>query len=494
MRLRPALVAAALTLGSVIPIYGAVPASADGCEGGWNDFNGDGFTDIAIGDPAATVNGKAQAGAVRLIYGHGVAPQTFTQGMGMVGETAETGDGFGTNVQLGDIDWDQCVDLIVGVPSEDVGTAKDAGVVHVVHGSPAGLGKGKAPSVWKQGGSGFAGGAEAGDRFGAAISYGKDRVGYPHLLIGVPGEDLSSKKDAGMAYSRHHYGRASDGRTVLGTFALTQDTAGVDGAAESGDQFGASVAGISVIGAPGEAIGSKSAAGVVHVFRSMGPTLDEYVVSQDLSTVSGAAESGDRFGASLSVTQPDWGPDLSDRLAIGVPGEDLGAAKDAGMVHGLSLGRTSAKEVLAVSQDSTGVDDKTESGDMFGQTVHAANVGQGSDKLIVAVGVTGEDSGAGVVQVFPMSGAPGSADVLLRQGQDGITSGTPEAGDHFGAAFTESSQTLLIGAPDDVTHSEGIVHGVPMALFRGGTGTPSTWLPGQDGIPTGGARFGASLS
>jgi hypothetical protein len=494
MRLRPALLAAALTLGSVIPFYGAVPASAAGCEGGWNDFNGDGFTDIAVGDPGATVNGKAQAGAVRVIYGHGVAPQTFTQGMSTVGGGAETGDGFGTTVQIGDIDWDECVDLVVGVPSEDLGTAKDAGMLHVIYGSPAGLGKGKAPSVWTQGNNGFAGGAEAGDRFGAALSYGKDRVGYPHLLVGAPGEDLGSKKDAGMAYSRHYYGRASDGRTVLGTFALTQDTTGVDGTAESGDQFGASVAGISVVGAPGEAIGTKSAAGVVHVFHSMGPTIDDYVVSQDLSTISGAAESGDRFGAALSVIPPSWGPDLYDRLAIGVPGEDLGAAMDAGMVHALVLGKTSAKEVLSVSQDSTGVDDEAESGDRFGQTVYAANAGQGSDKLIMAVGVTGEDSGAGVVQVFPISSAPGSGDVLLRQGQDGITSGTPEAGDHFGAAFTESSQTLLIGAPDDVTHSEGIVHGVPMALFRGGTGTPSTWVPGQDGIPTGGARFGASIA
>src|SRR4051812_18371701 len=119
MRLRSALAAAALTLGSVIPIYGAAPVAAADCTGGWNDFNGDGFTDIAVGDPGATVNGKAQAGVVRLIYGHGVAPQTLTQGQSMVGGGAETGDGFGTTVQIGDIDWDECVDLIVGVPAED---------------------------------------------------------------------------------------------------------------------------------------------------------------------------------------------------------------------------------------------------------------------------------------------------------------------------------------------------------------------------------------
>jgi hypothetical protein len=486
-------VAAALTLGSLVPLSAAAPAVAEDCQGGWNDFNGDGFTDIAIGDPGATVNGKPQAGLVRVIYGHGVAPQTLTQGQSMVGGGAETGDGFGTLVQIGDIDFDECTDLIVGVPAEDIGTAKDAGMVHVIYGSPAGLGKGKAPSLLTQGSNGFAGSAEAGDHFGAALSYGKSRAGYPTLLIGVPGEDLGGKKDAGMAYSRHWYGRASDGNTVLGTFALTQDTPGVDGTAEAGDQFGASVAGISVIGAPGEAIGTKSAAGLVHIFWSMGPTISDYTVSQDLSTISGAAEAGDRFGAAVSVSEANWGPDLSDRLVVGVPGEDVGTAVDAGMVHALALGRTSATEVMSVNQNTTGVDDTAESGDKFGQTVYGADIGQGGDQFIAAVGVAGEDAGAGIVQVFPFGNAPGTGDVLLRQGQDGLVSGTPEAGDHFGAAFANSSATLLIGAPDDVTDSEGVVHGIPMAYFRGETVTPSTWLPGQDGIPTGDARFGASI-
>jgi hypothetical protein len=80
---------------------------------------------------------------------------------------------------------------------------------------------------------------------------------------------------------------------------------------------------------------------------------------------------------------------------------------------------------------------------------------------------------------------------------NGRPHGTPQAGDHFGATIEDSGVLagiiLLIGAPDDVTYSEGVVHGIPMAYFRGETVTPSTWIPGQDGIPTGGARFGASI-
>src|SRR5690606_7297147 len=33
------------------------------------DFNRDGFDDLAIGAPGATVNGKANAGAVHILYG-----------------------------------------------------------------------------------------------------------------------------------------------------------------------------------------------------------------------------------------------------------------------------------------------------------------------------------------------------------------------------------------------------------------------------------------
>ncbi|MBC6458192.1 hypothetical protein [Actinomadura sp. HBU206391] len=496
MRLRAALAAAALTAGLSLPLSVAGAASASDCASG-PDFNGDGRSDLVVGDPGASVDGIADAGAVRVIYGGGVTPQSLTQGMGLVGDGAEAGDGFGAVVTTGDVDDDQCVDVVVGVPAEDVGTAKDAGTTHVIYGSPSGLGTGKAPAVWVQGKDKFAGTAEAGDRFGAALSYSKGRAGYPALLIGVPGEDISGKADAGMVYSRHFYTDPSIGGEVLGTFGITQDTAGVDGAVEAGDEFGASVTGNSVVGAPGEAIGADKGAGMVHVFNGMGPTFADYSLSQDLSTISGAAEAGDRFGESVSLLLPAWGPDFAGRLAIGVPGEDLGSAADAGMAHTVTTGTTSAVEVQALHQDVDGIDDTAESGDRFGQTVNAFNasgLNQGSDVLTLAVSATGEDSGGGAVHVFSLRGDPGAADLLLWQGQSDIPAGRRQSGEHFGAVIAESGDTLWIGAPDDAEHPEGIVHGVPMTRFRGGTGAPSTLVSGQDGIPASGDRFGAGIA
>ena len=52
----------------VPPASAAVP---DGCltTRSASDFNGDGYDDAAVGDPYATVNGRAEAGAVTVLLG-----------------------------------------------------------------------------------------------------------------------------------------------------------------------------------------------------------------------------------------------------------------------------------------------------------------------------------------------------------------------------------------------------------------------------------------
>src|SRR6266487_2071769 len=45
------------------------------------DFNGDGFADLAIGEPGATVGGFASAGDVIVIYGSGGGLTTTTAGI-----------------------------------------------------------------------------------------------------------------------------------------------------------------------------------------------------------------------------------------------------------------------------------------------------------------------------------------------------------------------------------------------------------------------------
>ena len=66
-----------------------------------NNFNGDGFADLAIGTAGEDVGAATDAGAVNVQYGSstglpGPGGQLFTQNSPGVGGTAESGDGFGS--------------------------------------------------------------------------------------------------------------------------------------------------------------------------------------------------------------------------------------------------------------------------------------------------------------------------------------------------------------------------------------------------------------
>ena len=53
-----------------------------------------------------------------------------------------------------------------------------------------------------------------------------------------------------------------------------------------------------------------------------------------------------------------------------------------------------------------------------------------------------------------------------------------------------SERALIIGVPDDVDNSHGMVNVIPL-----GGGTPRSWVPGVGGVPSGGAsRFGGALA
>ena len=128
------------------------------------------------------------------------------------------------------------------------------------------------------------------------------------------------------------------------------------------------------------------------------------MLSQDSPNVSGRPEIGDAFGATL--TTGDFNGDGIDDLAVGVPGESIGQAQNAGAIH-IFNGR--ARSILAgarehaLSQSSPEVSGVVEDGDLFGSTLTAGDFnGDGIDDL--AVGVPGESIGqiedAGVIHIF----------------------------------------------------------------------------------------------
>ena len=390
---------------------------------GWalasGDFNGDGKSDLAIGVP------DAGAGRVLLIDGSETGLDTATArelellGTGSVYSGRLSSGSAGEALVWADFNGDGFGDLAVGIPGRGfiacnlaAGTYASVGEVEVYYGGGNGLTQFGAQR-FRQGDlceinpGESVGGQRAGhERFGSSLAAGNfngdTSNGRPvsDLVIGVP-------FDSGSKGAVHIIpGSSRAGLRAAGAQTLSQDTPGVGGAAEDGDQFGRSLAvgdfnadlrDDLAVGAPFEDLANNAAAdaGAVHVlfgsFSSgeMVTTEGSLFVSQ--SALAGVTvEAGDRFGWALAVGRFD--ADGFEDLAVGVPGEDHGAIKDAGTVQVLygSLDGPSLTRVQHWHQDKGNVPDLAEAGDQFGYALSAWNYGKGAQSDL-AIGVPFED-------------------------------------------------------------------------------------------------------
>ena len=489
--------------GLVLPLFllGSGPATAAGTctPGSIRDFNGDSRDDIAIGDPNATVGGQVSAGYVVVQYGSlGIGPRvTLTQSSAGVGDTAQAGDQFGAVVTTGFIDADGCADLVVSAPGEDLAITSTAGAVSVIFGSPEGLGKGRPGFTLSQGTGIMPGNRGAGDRFGSALA--TPAGGLARLLaIGAPNDNVASIGDAGTVTVV----RFNDAGDPSSARLFSQNTSGISDGAEPGDRFGAAVGMMGerggstadlVVGVPGEDVGSVTNAGTVQTIRrvhSAGPYPND-LLNQNSSGVSDSVEVGDEFGSSLYVHFQ--GGSLVYNMLVSAPKENLGSVADAGVVHYLLRNSlTGWGQFWMASQDSAGVTDSAESGDLFGTTVAIAGFVStpGGLRDLILIGSPHEDVGsasnAGLVQVLDTLGR---SEFTLSQSSSGVA-GSPASGDHFGTAVDSIGYpaSLLITAPDDTGFSRGVMHGIRWNRLFTGSGLTYTLTPG-----TNGSRFGASI-
>ena len=487
-----AALALALLVAAAVPGFGGQRAAAAPARAALVDFNGDGFDDLAVGAPGE----NTAAGAVNVLYGSAAgltgANQTITQA------NAEAGDRFGTALAKGDFDADGVTDLAVGASGEGVSGAGNAGVVSVFYGTEDGL-PGSSQSLFQGnpeeldlfgaavasgrfnadgfddlavgapgetvGGAGFAGAVtvfygssgglgaggqaifqaapEAGDQFGGALAAdllngGMDALG--DLAVGAPGETVRGAQFAGAVDV--FYGTSS-GLPAAQSAEFFQNNP------EANDGFGSALAAGNfgyedgtpdlAVGAPGETVGTRQGAGAVSILLGVsgglapgGPDIVQGPAA------GGNPEAGDQFGFSLATGT--FQDSALEDLAIGAPGEDLGALTDTGVIHlqfgtpaGLSFGGF-------LSQDTQNVPGQAESGDAFGGALAAGHYSSNAgvdDEL--AVGVPGEDVGsareAGAVSILRglVLGSPPSGGQLFTQGR--VAGGQPELLDNFGAAL-----------------------------------------------------------
>jgi hypothetical protein len=463
-----------------------------------SDFNGDKLSDAVVADPYADPGGVTDAGQVTVLYGTGStigggSVDTLVQGSGNVGNTASSGDRFGTTVSAADLDNDGYTDLLVGTPYEDINGQADSGLAQVIWGSSDGLGKGKASTELTQ--TSFGRTITAGDQLGYAIDASNELgADLPMVAVGVPGGNVSGLNDAGWV--GFFTAGLNDPR------AIDQNSAGIPGAAEASDRFGDAItlgliAGTSTrvdaaVGTPGEDLGSGTSAitnaGAFTVINDLytGAAAGQ-AYDQNSSGVPGTPENNDGFGQVLDSVRVG----STTHLAVGIPSEAIGTAAKAGSVQLFTSTGTTITPGVGLTQDTTGVTGTATAGDQFGRRIVLAPPGLSDTKTRLAVSAPYKDAGAtdaGQVQIFPLDDL--GAEVTHDQTSTGV--GTAAANDHFGeglgfvAGATE--RAVLVGVPDDVQYSSGVVSVIPLP-----SGTPRSWRPGTGGVPTTGAdRFGGA--
>ncbi|WP_425830341.1 N-acetylmuramoyl-L-alanine amidase [Streptomyces fractus] len=332
------------------------------------DINGDGYTDIVVGQPGEDdTSGHSNRGAYTILNG-----PDFTSGTGVNidGSYELTDARFGSAVAVGDFNADGKADVFAAstgtggtwsarygdgwdtdstiTTTEDNLSYEDAasgdfnqdGYADVALNYRDGDGIGKV--VWYKGGSGgLRKAATLSVKGGRSIGAGDiNGDGVDDIAIGQPYTAESGAYAGGQVTfvkGSPATSTAAGGLTTTGAKTVHQDTSGVPGAAEAGDAMGASIAvgdynldGYADVfaGAPNEDItrtSNRSNAGNSILLKgtSSGITgTGALTVTQDTSGVPGSTETDDNLGSAVALTDLS-GYGRTD-LVIGSAGENTG--------------------------------------------------------------------------------------------------------------------------------------------------------------------------
>ncbi|MGY0492212.1 N-acetylmuramoyl-L-alanine amidase [Streptomyces sp. WG-D5] len=352
------------------------PGDEFGAATATGDINGDGYTDIAVGQPGENdTTGHDNRGAYTILYGPGFTTGT---GVNIDGSYELTNARFGSAIAVGDFNADGKADVFAAstgtggtwsarygegwdtdssiTTTEDTLSYADAasgdfnqdGYADVALNYRDGAGIGKV--VWYKGGSG-------GLRKAATLSLKGGRSIGAGDINGDGIDDIA----IGQPYTAESGAAAGGQVTFVKGSAATSTTAG----------------GLTTTGAR--------------------------TVHQDTSGVPGAAEAGDAMGASIAVG--DYNLDGYADVLTGAPNEDItrtsnrSNAGNSILLKGTSTGITGTG-ALTVTQDTSGVPGSSESNDNLGSAVALTDL-SGYGRADLVIGSAGENSGEGMLTYVP---------------------------------------------------------------------------------------------
>ncbi len=370
----------------------------------------------------------------------------------------------------GDFNGDRVADLAIGVPTQAVGGATNAGSVQIIYGTPlngiaTGLSVAKNQTLNRPS---FTGAPAAGDKFGTALAVGDfNRDGLADLVVSAPGQG-----GGGAVYV---FFGSRQGLKTTGVQMITQSVLGRAG--NVGSNFGASLAvgdfnldhfADLAIGTPNRTVNGLANAGVVNVVYGRPLGLRAINNQQwDQSQLNSAAPlaSGNLFGTALAVG--DFNADGLKDLAVGSPGQG-GSTGAVNVIYGRLAGlKALNNQVWKVG--TGGIAGTSNANAQFGFSLAAGDFNADS-RMDLAIGAPGEDipangnsqaavSGAGAVHVLFGSAARLTAanNQLWNESTTGLTNALAAGDDDFGASLAagrlngDRFDDLAIGVPGGTT-------------------------------------------
>jgi hypothetical protein len=489
-----------ITVVAVILIFSGVGLAASAhC-----DFNGDGFDDIAIGvvnerflgtecSDSPCPCGECGAGGVNVIYGkaNGLAATNnqfwHKDSPNVLGEGSE-GEEFGTALACGDFNRDSRDDLAIGAPFTSVNGVHWAGTVTVLYGTASGL-TATGNQLWSEDSPGVLGVAENSELFGGSLAAGDfNGDGRADLAVG------SRWPAAGEV---HILFGSSGGLSSNGDQLWTRQSTAV-GVASSDDSFGQSLVAADfgkdtasncyddlAISAPGTSNGT----GAVYVLYGSATGLSasgSQFWSQNTLGIVGY--SGDFFGQSLAAgtfrgSNSICGKRKIADLIVGAPEKLITVRSGAVFViYGTNAGLSATGNQMW-HQDSSGIAEKAEASDRFGQSMAAGHTTSGHDYLAISAAYedvsisTGTFPDAGVVHILYTHAATGrltaSGSKLYHQNAYGIHDSV-ELSETFGLSLATGDfnlsgrDDLVIGVPREGLNAQSSV-GAVHVLYGGDT-------------------------